>query len=341
MTGDLHDHLHAFFEVYLRRQRGVSINTIRSYRDTFKLLVAFIGARYPGRALRFKNVDAKTVLAFLEHLEDPDGGRGSSPRTRNQRLAAIQSFFKYLTLHGLGMGAHAERVLAVPAKRVSKRDSEFLTYQELEVLFAQPQTLTTDGIRDLAILVFLYNTGARASEAANARISWFDFPNRTVKITGKGNKERINPLWPTTVKLLELYRAHHRRKPKPSASDRFFINQRGLSFTRFGMRSVVKKYLCLAARSCPSIAGKRLSTHNMRHTLVCHLLESKVDVNAIKTIMGHSSIKSLDDYAHTSLAHMRRIYEQFGPPPIIERVLDPKPEGAPDQLLSWLDRLAK
>jgi site-specific recombinase XerD len=339
MTGDLQEHLHAFFHVYLRRQKGLSLNTIRSYRDTFKLLIAFIGARHPSRILHLKHIDAKTILAFLEHLEDPDGGRGSSPRTRNQRLAAIQSFFKYLAMHEPSRGAHAERILAIPAKRVSKRESDSLSYRELEALFTQPQTDTSDGIRDLAILVFLYNTGARASEAANATISWFDFPSRTVKIIGKGNKERLNPLWPTTVKLLELYRVHHRRKPKPSASDRFFINQRGLAFTRFGMRSVVKKYLRLAARSCPSIAGKRLSTHNMRHTLVCHLLESRVDVNVIKTIVGHSSIKSLDDYAHATLDHMRRIYEQFGPPPCVSAALQPKPEDTPEKVLAWLNDL--
>jgi site-specific recombinase XerD len=339
MTDDLHKHLHAFFHDYLHRQKDLSLNTIRSYRDTFKLLVAFLGARRRANFLSLKNIDVKTILAFLEHLEDSESGRGSSPRTRNQRLAAIQSFFKYIAMYAPRLGVHAERILAIPAKRVSKRESDSLSYRELEALFTQPRTDTSDGIRDLAILVFLYNTGARASEAANARISWFDFPNRTVEIIGKGNKERINPLWPTTVKLLELYRVHHRRKPKPSAADRFFINQRGLVFTRFGMRSVVKKYLRLAAVNCPSIAGRRLSTHTMRHTLVCHLLESKVDVNAIKTIVGHSSIKSLDDYSHTTLDHMRRIYDQFGPPPCVSAVLQPKPEDSPEKVLAWLNDL--
>ncbi|HAZ07944.1 MAG TPA: integrase [Elusimicrobia bacterium] len=337
---DLAGHLKHFFQTYLREQRAISPNTIRSYRDTFKLLIRYAQFRGHGRQkLTVKNLDAKTILAFLQNLEDPDNGRGNSALTRNLRLAAIQSFFKHLSIHSPNLERHCKAILAIPRKRIAPRAIEHLNRKELEVLLAQPQTTSSDGIRDLAILTFLYNTGARAQEVADTRCTWFDFPERTVAITGKGNKQRLNPLWPATVKLLEFYRNHHRRKPAPANCDRFFINQRGLPFTRFGIRAIVKKYIRLAARSCPSLAVKRLSTHNMRHTTACHLLEAKVDLNVIRALFGHASLKSLSRYLDTDLEHKRRIMEQFGPPRYVASVLEPKPEDPPEKILEWLKGL--
>jgi site-specific recombinase XerD len=334
------DHrLRDFFRVYLRDQRSVSPNTIKSYRDTFKLLLAYLGSkRRSSKPLAVQDLDAKTILAFLRNLEDPVGGRGNCAQSRNLRLAAIQCFFKYLSLHVPAIERQAKRIFAIPTKRVAPKMADSLDRKELEALLAQPQTSRADGVRDLTILTFLYNTGARAQEAADARNGWFDFANRTVSIIGKGQRQRITPLWPSTVRLLKLYRDEHRRKA-PAASDRFFVNQRGGPFTRFGIRIIVKRYLRLAARVCPSLARKRLSTHSLRHTTAVHLLESRVDPNVIKAWLGHASISSTSRYLNTDLDHKRRILEQFGPPRYVESSLQPEKPRSAKEIVDWLQEL--
>lgn len=337
MKSDLASHLHAFFNTYLREQRALSPHTLKSYRDSFKLLVAFLRARHlVSQTLKISDLDPKTLLDFLQHLEQD---RRNSPATRNQRLVAIQSFFKYVALFHPSFERQAKRIAAIPVKRASRKAAGSLSRQELEALFAQVPAHSPDGPRDLAVLVFLYNTGARAQEAADARLSWFDLPNRLVNITGKGGKQRTTPLWPSTVQLLTRYKDICRRTPLPVAKERLFINQRRGAFTRFGIRALVKKYLKLAARKCPSLAQKRLSTHNLRHTTAVHLLESRVDPNVIKAWLGHASLASTDHYLDTDLNHKRRILDQFGPPSYVASAADPQPGMASDELLDWLKDL--
>jgi integrase/recombinase XerD len=146
-------------------------------------------------------------------------------------------------------------------------------------------------------------------------------------------------LWPSTVHLLTRYKDTYRRNPLPIVRDRFFINQRCGSFTRFGVRVVVKKYLKLAARKCPSLTEKKLSTHSLRHTTAVHLLESKVEPNVIKAWLGHASISSTDRYLDTDLNHKRKILDQFGPSTYVTSITEPKPDTAPDKLLDWLKDL--
>jgi site-specific recombinase XerD len=334
------DHLKPFFHTYLAKQRGVSPHTLKSYRDTFKLFLSYLQSRKRATAsLSVMSLDAKTVLAFLEHLEDVHSGRGNSPQTRNQRLAAIQCFFKYLSLHYPALQRHAERIHNIPHKRTQQKTADFMDRKEMDALLTQPRTDTADGIRDLAILTFLYNTGARASEAAQARLPWFDFSNRLVAITGKGNIQRITPLWPSTVQILQLYAKQFRRKPKFGGHDVVFIDQRGLPFTRFGMRTLVKKYLRLAAAQCPNLAARKLSTHSLRHTCAVHLLEARVEPNVIKAWLGHASVSSTEHYLNTDLNTKRRILERFGAPHYVASVLEPKISQSPDQLLDWLKDL--
>ena len=340
MNTHLAHHLQPFFQTYLLQQRELSLHTVKSYRDTFKLLVFYLQSRgHPIRALRVTDLNPATILDFLQHLEDSTGGRGNCAQTRNQRLAAIQSFFKYVSLHSPGIERHAKRIAAIPRKRTTQKAVEFLNRKELETLLAQPRTDTPDGIRDLALLTFLYNTGARASEAADARLSWFDFHNRLVTILGKGRKQRMTPLWPSTVHLLQLYSKQYRRKPKNGSNDFFFINQRALPFTRFGIRAVVKRHLKTAAKKCTSIASKHLSTHSLRHTTAVHLLESRVDPNVIKAWLGHASLQSTSHYLDTDLNTKRKILEQFGPPHYVTSSLEPRAIDLPDKLLAWLNDL--
>ena len=340
MKPDFASHLRAFLLTYLRDQRALSPHTLKSYRDTFQLLTDFLAARRrPHRALAVRQLDVKTILAFLQHLEDKLHGRGNNPLTRNQRLAAIQSFFKYLLIHEPLFEPMAKRVLAIPRKRTRLKPPEFLTRQELDTVFSQVDCDAPDGLRDLAILVFFYNTGARAQETASAQISWFDFPNRRVTITGKGDKLRTTPLWPSTVQLLRLYFEKHRRAPRPGAQPAFFINQRGGPFSRFGMRALVQKYVRRAIPSCPALAGRRIATHSIRHTTAVHLLKSRVELNVIKDWLGHASIKSTERYLHTDIEDKQRILARFGPPDYVVSSLAPKQDDTPGHLLAWLKDL--
>lgn len=337
---DLAKHLKEFFHTYLRDQRALSPNTIKSYRDAFKILITYLGfRRRTSRPLTLADLDAKTIMAFLQHLEAQHQGRGNCACTRNQRLAAIQSFFKYLSIHYPSVENQARRIMGIPIKKIPPTEADFLTRQELDTLLAQPKTGSSDGIRDLALLNFLYNTGARASEAAEARLSWFDLPNRIVTITGKGSKTHLTPLWPASVRLLKLYLEHHRRKPKPEASAYFFINQRGLPFTRFGIRNIVKRYIQRAARQCPSLQKKRISTHHIRHTTATHLTQSGVDPNVLKDWLNHTLLQSGDRYRHADLNQKRRILEQFAPPHYVTSLEVPEKAGSKANRLGWLDDL--
>lgn len=339
MNAQLVGHLQGFFQTYLRDQRAVSPNTIKSYRDTFKQLIHYANQHRGGRVLAVKDLDAKTILAFLQYVEDPSNGRGNCAFTRNLRLAAIQSFFRYLSIHYPNLERQCRTIFAVPRKRAADREPQSLSRKEMGVLLAQPRTDDIDGLRDLAILTFIYNTGARAQEAADAHWSWFDFPNRTVKIIGKGRKERLTPLRPSMVELLERYWKNYRRKPDSAAAGYLFINQRGSRFTRFGIRTIVKKYLRLAVKTCPSLAAKRLSTHSLRHTTACHLLESRVGPIGIKAWLGHASIKTTSRYFHADLSHKRQILEQFGPQDYVASALQPQQGDPPEKIIDWLSQL--
>ena len=337
MTTNLGPLLQEFFHTHLRDQRQVSPNTIRSYRDTFKLLVEYLRSKHrPGRGLDARDLEPRTVLAFLQYLEER---RHNTAVTRNQRLIAIKSFLNYAALLYPSLESIARRLQTLRAKRTHPKEADSLDRQELEALLEQLNLRSPDGFRDLTILLYLYNTGARAQEVADTRLGWFDFPNRLVTITGKGGRERTTPLWAPTVSLLTTYKDTYRRKPKPAAHDIFFVNQRGGAFTRFGIRDLVIKYLDLAAKKRPTIAAKRLSTHNLRHTTSAHLAESKVDPTGVKGWLGHARLRSTSRYFHTDLNQKRRILEQFGPPSYVDSAANPQPGGTPDKILNWLKEL--
>ena len=337
MTTDLGPLLQEFFNIHLRDQQKASPNTIRSYRDTFKLFIEYLRLKHrPGHRLDARDLDPKTVLAFLQYLEEH---RHNAAVTRNQRLIAIKSFYAYAVLLHPSLEPLARRLLTIRAKRTQRKEADSLNRQELETLLEQPNPRSPDGFRDLAILSYLYNAGARAQEVADTRLSSFDFPNRLVTITGKGGRERTTPLWPSTVRLLTTYRDTFRRKPRPAAQDHFFINQRRGAFTRFGIYDIVVKYLGFAGKKHPSITAKHLSTHNLRHTTATHLIESKVDPTGVKGWLGHARLHSTNVYLHTDLNQKRRILEQFGPPSYVDSVADPQPGGVPDKILDWLKNL--
>ncbi|MBI4370572.1 MAG: site-specific integrase [Elusimicrobia bacterium] len=336
-AADLKEVLQDFFSSYLLEQKQVSPHTLKSYRDTFKLLIEFARkGKGLSKALNPSDLDVPLILDFLKNLEDKNAGRGNSIATRNYRLAAIRSFFKYLSWHYASLERQAKRVRAIPLKKSLSVKPNFLNREELKILFDQVDPGESEGFRDLAILTYLYNTGARSQEVADTRISWLNFAEQIVSLTGKGRKERIVPLWPTTIKALQSYISRHRRRPKLAGQDFLFINQRGGALTRFGVRRIVQKYLKRAKNKCPSLRAKRLSTHSLRHTTAAHLLESGVEINVIKAWLGHEDLSSTSRYLESDVSHKKAALEKFGPPIYVTSSLEPKQTGSTEQILDWL-----
>ncbi len=337
---DLKEALGGFLGPYLIEQRQFSPHTLKSYRDTFKLLFEFARKEKGAiKALGLSDLDVPLILSFLKHLEDSGEGRGNSVPTRNHRLAAIRSFFKYLSWQYPGLERQTKRIRSIPKKKSATVKLDFLSRQELKTVFSQIDSQQREGLRDLAMVTYLYNTGARSQEAANTRISWFDFANQTVSITGKGRKEREVPLWATTIKVIETYLDKYRRRPKLPGQDFLFINQRGGGFTRFGIRGIVQKYLQKATAKCESLRSKRLSTHSLRHTCAMHLLESGVEINVIKAWLGHADIGSTSRYLNADMSHKKAALEKFGPPLYVASSLEEKQIGSTQEILDWLKDL--
>jgi site-specific recombinase XerD len=337
---DIGEALKNFFSSYLLEQKGVSPNTLKSYRDTFRLLLEFLRHK-KGVQTRLKpsHLDTSTILDFLKHLEDAEHGRGNSAKTRNYRLAAIHSFFTYLSWHHPHLERQAHRICAIPFKRTTSGKLDYLTHRELDFILRQVDVRQGEGFRDFALLNFIYNTGARAHEAAQAKISWFNFQDEIVTIHGKGRKEGDVPLWPTTAKIIQTYLKSHRRRSSPPYQDFLFINQRGQPLTRFGVRHIVQKYIQQASVHCPSLKTKRLSPHSLRHTTAMHLLDAGNEPNLIKAWLRHADLKSTSKYLHADLTHKKRALDKFAPPIYVKRFLEEKSSESPDQLRDWLKGL--
>ncbi|HEV3028633.1 MAG TPA: tyrosine-type recombinase/integrase, partial [Planctomycetota bacterium] len=265
-----------FFQDYLGRARGVSQNTIRGYQQAFELLFRFLRENKPkeaGAQVRVTELTPDVVLDFLDHLEDPHSGRGNSISTRNTRLAAIRSFFKCLPLLDSQYVPLTRRMDAIPVKRTVSKSPDFLEREELRAVFAGVDRETTLGARDLTLLLFMYNVGARASEAAEARLSWVRFGGELphVRVAGKGRRERTCPLWDVTAAFLKHYLAGVRPTVAGEFSDRLFLNTRAEGFTRQGVWRIVREAFRRTLKTCPSLAEKHLTAHSIRHSLGVHL----------------------------------------------------------------------
>jgi integrase/recombinase XerD len=335
-----------FLEVYLPRHRGASAHTIDSYRTAFRMLLRFVRQRKNtcgAGELLLRHLEPAILLEFLGWLESARGRRVGAA-TRNCRLAALRSFFRFLQLYrGTTDGAHWERLRHLPFKRSAKPVTDHLEPPELESLFAEIPIHTADGSRDLALVALLYNTGARAAEIAAARCSGLTLGELpAIRLLGKGRKERVCPLWRSLALLLRRYIDEHRRAPKPGHEDFVFINQRGAHLTRFGVARIVGKYLRLAAKAAPSLRGRKLSVHSLRHTTAIHLLEHGADINVIKAWLGHASTLTTSRYLDLTLEKYRELLERFQPPQALDgaaRASTPSVDPGAD-IGAWLERLS-
>jgi site-specific recombinase XerD len=275
-------------------ERNLSINTQRSYRDMLTLLIPYVARRLKKSVDRLAVTDLspKLMRQFLTHLEQD---RHCGHSTRNQRLGGLHAFARFVGEHSPEHVQWCAQIRMIPFKRTDQPGITYLDKEEMDALLAAPDRRGAQGQRDYALLFFLYNSGARASEAAQLRIEDVDAHASAVRIIGKGRKHRVCPLWPDTIE-------HLRDLSKNRAPNEvLFLNRRGESITRFGVHAMVERHAIRATSIAPSLAAKRVSPHVIRHTCACHMLRSGIDINTIRAWLGHVSLTTTNIYAEIDL----------------------------------------
>jgi site-specific recombinase XerD len=322
--------LQAFFSERLQRQRQASPHTIIAYRDALRLLLVFAAARtgtQPSR-LDLDDLDAPLVGAFLDHLEHE---RGNSARTRNARLAAIHSLYRFAALRHPEHAAVIQRVLAIPPKRFDRALITYLTEPEIEALLAAPDPRAWVGRRDHTLLLLAIQTGLRASELIGLRCGDLHLGSGAhLSCHGKGRKDRVTPLTSGTVTVLTSWLKERAGQP----GDPVFPSSRGRPLSRDALEHRLAAYLPIAARSCPSLVGKRVTMHVLRHTTAMRLLHAGVDTTVIALWLGHESVETTQIYLHTDLALKERALAKTTPPTSIPGRYRP-----PDSTLAFLEAL--
>jgi integrase/recombinase XerD len=289
--------LQSFFTDRLMRQRQASPETIASYRDAFCLLFRFVQQRsnkVPS-SLEMQDLDGPLIVDFLWWLENE---RGNSARTRNARLAAIHSFFKYASLYDPTHSELIQRVLAIPGKRYDRAPVEYLTRSETEALLATPNQSTWGGCRDRTLMLLTVQTGLRVSELIGLDCENIALGKGAhVRCKGKGRKERCTPLRKESAEALRLWLQERNGRPL----DPLFSNARGRRLSRDGVEYILRKHLTAAAQQCQSLKKKRVSPHVLRHTAAMDLLQHGVDRSVIALWLGHETLETVDVYVHADL----------------------------------------
>jgi site-specific recombinase XerD len=301
--------LEAFFTERLQRQRNASPHTIAAYRDTFRLLLAFAQQRLckPPSALPLADLDAPLIAAFLHHLEKE---RCNSIRTRNARLAAIHSFFRFVALEEPGHSATCQRVLAIPTKKAMHKLVTALARVEQEALLAAPDRATWLGRRDHAIMLLLFQTGLRVSEMRELRCEDVVLSTGAhVRCRGKGRKERCTPLTRETVLVLRAWLAERTGLPHEPA----FPSRRGGALSRDAVERLVAKYAGVASVKCASLRTKHVTPHVLRHTTAVTLLQAGIDRAVIALWLGHESIETTQMYLDADLTMKERAIARTTP----------------------------
>ena len=322
--------LEGFFTHRLMQQRQASAHTIASYRDTFRLLLQFVQKRLhkaPSR-LEMEDIDAPLVVAFLDEMEK---ARGVTARTRNLRLTAIHSFFRYAAFEAPAHAAQIQRVLAIPAKRFTRALVPFLNRQEVDALLAAPDQRTWSGRRDHAFILLAVQTGLRLSELIGLRQEDLHLGSGAhVRVIGKGRKERCTPLSKNTRAVLAAWV----REPLRAPAQPLFPNASGGRLSAHGVHYLLAKHVAVATDACSSLKHKRVSPHVLRHTTAMDLLQEGAEQSVIALWLGHESIETTQIYLDANLELKQRVLDMITPP-----------NGKPgryrpdDRLLAFLKRL--
>ncbi len=332
---DFATHLTEFLSVYLPRQKNSSRNTIASYRDTFKLLIHFCQEQrdISVEKLNMGILTHGMIVDFLEWLEKD---RKCSIATRNQRLAAIHSFFRYAQYEEPSGILHFQKVIALPVKKASKPSVPHLSPEAMKLLLSQPDKTTAKGRRDLTMLSVLYDSGCRVQELADLRVRDAVLDNPAVLIlTGKGNKVRRVPLMKNTLTLLEHY-IRENSLDKPWKTDYpLFINKQHTKLTKEGIAYIISQYVVSARKTSTSVPEK-VMPHMFRHSKAMHLLQAGVSLIYIRDFLGHEDIKTTEIYAKCDSELKRKAIENAYPD-LVDSNLPDWSKDTP--LLDWLSHL--
>jgi integrase/recombinase XerD len=320
-------HLSNFLREHLPKERRASQHTCEAYAQTFQILLGFAACRFKIKpsTIEVERLDAPLILAFLEHLEKK---RRNSARTRNARLAAINSFFRFLQYRLPSCLDQARRIHAIPMKKTDQALVPYLTRDELQALLDAPDASAVFGIRDRAMLHLTFAAGLRVSELVGLRLDQIDSRDlSTVHVIGKGRRERILPLWKETAVAVRAW-----LKVRPSSTvPELFLNARGQAMTRFGFEYILAKHVSTASRAAPSIAGKGVSPHVLRHTCAMHTLQATRDVRKVSLWLGHASLQSTEPYLRADPTEKLEALSAMAPP-----MLKPGRFRAPDKLMAML-----
>ena len=328
-----------FFQEYLPTLRGMSRHTIQSYRDAMILFLGFAAKdrKRAVEALELADITADRVVRFLAFLETE---RKNSVTTRNARLAAMHTFARFLIGENPDHMAALQQILGIPFKRGARTAPiEYLEKVEIEVLLSGIDRKTPAGRRDYAMFSLMFNTGARVQEILNLRVRdvRLELPCQ-VRLAGKGNKVRLCPIWPRTAQLLKDLIQNRHTELENSADRPVFLNGRGAAMTRFGVRYLLQKYVAAGTNAAPTLAGKRIHPHSLRHTTAIHLLKAGVDFATISQWLGHASLNTTMRYTRADIDLKRQALAQVFP-----EMLAPPKGGAfvfrGDDITGWLRRL--
>jgi integrase/recombinase XerD len=323
-----------FFSHYLPVRKGLATNSILAYRDAVKLLLCY-GADTLNKSvedLTVEEINEPLVLEFLDHLEKE---RGCTARTRNARLAAVRALFGFIAREEPSLLFHCQAVRTIPFKRTSHKVVAYLEEAEMQALLDGANCSSHKGTRDNALLLLLYNTGARVSEIVQLTTADLRFCGTAhVTLLGKGNKCRSCPLWPETVEALKCYIAT--RIPKDPTVQKLFLNTNGSPLTRFGVRHIIRSYAGAAKTKCPSLAAKAVNPHTIRHTTAMHLLRSGNDVTMVSYWLGHADINTTHIYMEIDMEMKRQMMQKAGAPAVKQQLPWQKPD-----VLQWLNALTR
>jgi site-specific recombinase XerD len=320
-------HITTFLRERLPVQRGASVHTCDSYAYAFQLLFEFASQQYqvPPSGLQLEQIDAPLVLAFLDHLE---AKRGNSPNTRNVRLAAIKSFMRFCEYRVPSLLEQSRRILAIPQKRTDIPLVSHLSMDEMHALLDAPDLRIRLGIRDRAMLHLAFAAGLRVSELVGLPLGAVSFqPTPSVRVMGKGRRERVLPLWKQTTTDLRAWLAVRGEALAPE----LFLNARGGPMTRYGFAYVLRKHVQTAAQTCPSLQCKQVSPHVLRHTCAMMILQATGDLRKVSLWLGHADMQTTEMYLRADPTDKLETIERVIPPQLKRGQF-----RAPDKLIASL-----
>lgn len=325
-----------FFE-YLPTERGLSRDTIQSYRDAMSLLLDFCEQERGIRRdkLEVNDLSRELIESFLQWLEQK---KGNSVSTRNQRRAAINAFFKFLQYENPGYVLLCQQIRGIPSKKCTQRMVPHLSKEAIQTVFRQPNLTTREGRRDLAFLSLIYESAARASELANICVGdiCFEKKGAIVHLRGKGRKSRDVPILAESAKILKDYLSEESRYRRCDLTAPLFCNRSKDSLTRGGVYYIVQKYVALAQAKAPEMFPTQVHPHVFRHSRAMHWLEAGVDLQYIKDLLGHSDLKTTEVYARLNIKMKQKLLEKVHP----QQLTDQQPSWTDDEnLMQWLGGL--